>query len=112
MNARNPFVAALTIAVAFAVSAPAFAQSSARRQRCYDVEVQRHKEVKDPNKIAGTAIGAVAGGLIGNQIGSGSGRKIATVAGAVGGGLAGRKIQENRQDNATETVIERRCEYY
>ena len=33
---------------------------------CKNVEVQRNS--KDPNRITGTAIGAVAGGLIGNQV--------------------------------------------
>jgi uncharacterized protein YcfJ len=51
----------------------------------------------------------VAGGLLGNQVGGGSGKKIATAAGAVGGAVAGRKIQE-KQQNKTETVIERRCD--
>lgn len=47
------------------------------------------------NSPIGIATGAVVGGLIGNQIGGGNGRTLATVAGAVGGGylgnLAGRK---------------------
>lgn len=80
-----------------------------KEPHCYDVQVEKPKEVKDEHKIAGTAIGAVAGGLLGNQIGGGSGKKIATAAGAVGGGFAGRKIQENQQ-NKTETVTERRCD--
>ncbi|MBS7457976.1 glycine zipper 2TM domain-containing protein [Coralloluteibacterium stylophorae] len=78
--------------------------------RCRDVPVQRQKEVKDENQIAGTAIGAVAGGLLGNQVGGGSGRKIATAAGAIGGGIAGNKIQEHNQNNSYETVYERHCE--
>lgn len=40
----------------------------------------------------GTALGAGAGGLIGNQIGHGGGKTIATVAGAIGGALAGSAI--------------------
>lgn len=40
----------------------------------------------------GIGIGAVAGGLLGNQIGSGSGRTAATVLGAVGGGVLGNEI--------------------
>ncbi|MDI9239744.1 glycine zipper 2TM domain-containing protein [Lysobacter sp. LF1] len=92
------------------LSVAAFAQKSSTRQpHCYDVEVQKPKEVKDQHKIAGTALGAVAGGLLGNQVGGGSGKKIATAAGAVGGAVAGRKIQENQQ-NKTETVVERRCD--
>ncbi|MGN6703621.1 MAG: glycine zipper 2TM domain-containing protein [Burkholderiaceae bacterium] len=47
---------------------------------------------------AGTVVGAVAGGLLGNQVGSGRGRSAATVAGAVGGALAGNQIEKRRAD--------------
>jgi uncharacterized protein YcfJ len=101
----------ILLAVVLVAAAPlATAQTkSTKTPHCYDVQVEKPKEVKDEHKIAGTAIGAVAGGLLGNQIGGGSGKKIATVAGAVGGGYAGRKVQENQQ-NKTETVTERRCD--
>lgn len=45
--------------------------------------------------IAGTAIGGVAGGVLGNQVGGGSGRTAATVVGAVGGALIGNAIERN-----------------
>jgi outer membrane lipoprotein SlyB len=38
--------------------------------------------------------GAVLGGILGNQVGSGSGRAAATVGGAVIGGVAGHKVEE------------------
>lgn len=44
----------------------------------------------------GAVIGGIAGGLAGNQIGGGSGKKIATVAGVVGGAVAGNAIEKNR----------------
>jgi outer membrane lipoprotein SlyB len=44
------------------------------------------------NTTAGTVLGAVAGGLLGNQIGGGSGRAAATILGAVGGGIVGNRI--------------------
>lgn len=102
-------LAGAMLCVATAASAQSSTKSSGKQPRCYDVEVQRPKEVKDEHKITGTALGAVAGGLLGNQVGGGSGKKIATAAGAVGGAVAGRKIQENQQ-NKTETVVERRCD--
>ncbi len=37
----------------------------------------------------GLVVGAVAGGLIGNQFGHGSGRVLATAAGALVGGIVG-----------------------
>ena len=69
----------------------------------------RQRPVKDQHQIAGTAIGAVVGGLLGNQIGGGTGKKIATVAGAVGGGYAGNKVQEGMQERDTYTTTETRC---
>jgi len=41
---------------------------------------------------SGTVIGAVAGGIIGNQFGSGTGRALATATGIVVGGLIGSNI--------------------
>jgi uncharacterized protein YcfJ len=79
------------------------------REVCKDVTVTRQAPVKDQHQIAGTAIGAIAGGLLGNQIGGGSGKKIATVAGAVGGGYAGNKVQEGMQERDTYTTTETRC---
>ena len=71
----------------------------------------------DSNNIAGTIIGGIAGGLIGHQIGGGSGQTAATIVGGVGGAVAGNQIQQRtrganetfrvtvRYDNgATETV--------
>jgi outer membrane lipoprotein SlyB len=37
----------------------------------------------------------VLGGLLGNQIGGGSGRQLATVAGAVGGAVVGNQVEGN-----------------
>ena len=64
--------------------------SSTPRQVCQDVAVQYQAPTRDPNRIAGTTIGAVVGGALGNQVGGGDGRKLATVGGAVGGAFAGR----------------------
>lgn len=44
----------------------------------------------------GAILGAVAGGVIGHQIGGGNGRKIATVAGALGGAYAGNRYEGSR----------------
>jgi surface antigen len=41
---------------------------------------------------SGTVVGAIAGGLIGNQFGKGAGRAFATVAGAMVGGIVGSEI--------------------
>lgn len=48
----------------------------------------------------GLAVGAIAGGILGNQVGKGKGRVLATVAGAVVGGIVGSEIGRalDRQD--------------
>lgn len=79
------------------------------RQVCEQVQVTKQKPVKDTHQIAGTVLGAVAGGLLGNQVGGGNGKKIATVAGAAAGGYAGNKVQENMQAGNTYTTTENRC---
>lgn len=80
------------------------------KQVCHDETVTHTEPPKDQHQIAGTAIGAVVGGLLGNQVGSGKGRTLATVAGAVGGGYAGNRIQASRQHAQVSTSVERKCD--
>lgn len=47
---------------------------------------------QQPPSMIGMAGGAVIGGLLGNQIGKGNGRKLATVAGIIGGGYVGNEV--------------------
>ncbi|MDP9007845.1 MAG: glycine zipper 2TM domain-containing protein [Pseudomonadota bacterium] len=79
------------------------------RQECRDEEVTHTKPVKDQNRLIGTGIGALVGGVLGHQIGGGSGKTLATVAGAGAGGYAGNKIQQNAQQKDTYTTTEQRC---
>ncbi len=44
------------------------------------------------NSPIGIGVGAVVGGLLGNQVGGGNGKTLATIAGAVGGGYVGNEI--------------------
>ena len=64
---------------------------------------------EDKDRLAGTGIGAVVGGLLGNRVGGGSGKVLATVAGAAAGGYAGNKIEQKMQDGNTYTTTEQRC---
>lgn len=79
------------------------------REVCEDVPVTRQQPVKDQNKVVGTVAGALLGGVLGHQVGEGSGKKLATVAGAVAGGYTGNKVQGNMQANNTYTTSEQRC---
>jgi outer membrane lipoprotein SlyB len=55
----------------------------------------------------GTAGGAIVGGLLGNQVGSGNGRKLATVAGAIGGAMAGNQIEGNMKSTRSYDILVR-----
>ncbi len=49
----------------------------------------------------GAIIGAVAGGVLGNQVGKGDGRKAATVGGAVAGGVIGNQVGKRNDGGGT-----------
>lgn len=55
-------------------------------------------DIEEDDSHVGTVIGAVAGGLAGRQLGSGTGRDIMTVIGAAAGGYAGKEAQERMRD--------------
>ena len=114
LSTRNVLCAAALMASVFSAGAQTYGPKDEGRRFndgtkvvCKNVEVQRNS--RDPNRIAGTATGAVVGGLLGNQVAGGSGKKIATVAGAVAGGAAGRQIQGNSQSRNGDRVVERQC---
>jgi outer membrane lipoprotein SlyB len=52
----------------------------------------------------GVAAGAVVGGLLGNQIGNGNGRTLATVAGAVAGGYGGNEVEKRTRTTSSYSV--------
>lgn len=91
----KPVVASLVL-LAIGVSAPdASARHRSNEGTVYSVDrvVQQDKHLG-----AGTAIGAIAGGLLGNTVGDGDGRKAATVAGAIAGGAIGHHVEKQRRD--------------
>ena len=79
------------------------------RQVCHDEVVSHTEPPKDQHRLVGTAIGAVAGGLLGHQVGGGKGNTLATVAGAVGGGYAGNRIEASRQQGRVTSSVQRKC---
>ncbi|HKR76421.1 MAG TPA: glycine zipper 2TM domain-containing protein [Rhodanobacter sp.] len=88
---------------------PVRSSGTAAHEVCRDEVVNHTAPPKDQHNIAGTAIGAVAGGLLGHMVGGGKGKTLATVAGAVGGGYAGNRIENaHHQPQVTQTT-ERRC---
>ena len=63
--------------------------------------------IERTTKADGPGVGAVGGGVLGavlgNQVGQGNGRTVATILGAIGGGLAGNAIEKNMKK---ETVYQ------
>jgi outer membrane lipoprotein SlyB len=71
---------------------------------CGRVEsVQAIQQQAQPSGL-GVVAGAVLGGVLGNQVGGGNGKKLATVAGAVGGGFAGNEIERRTRSTTAYEV--------
>ena len=68
----------------------------APEQRCW-IEHQPGSEARrgDPN-LGGAVAGAVIGGILGHQVGSGRGNDVATVGGALAGGVIGSNVGRDR----------------
>jgi uncharacterized protein YcfJ len=97
---RTSTFSLLAIAAAASLASPfAFAQSGCHN--CGVVEsVQRVTRTSQPRGIAGTpvtpgmAIGGVVGGVLGHQVGGGTGRDLATVGGVAAGGYVGHQMEK------------------
>jgi outer membrane lipoprotein SlyB len=73
---------------------------------CGNVESVRALKTRAQGSGVGAAGGAILGGLLGNQVGSGHGRQLATVAGAVGGAVLGNQVEGNvRADTSYEIRV-------
>jgi outer membrane lipoprotein SlyB len=71
---------------------------------CGNIESIREIRQRAQGSGLGAAGGAVLGGLLGNQIGGGSGKQIATVAGAVGGAVVGNQVEGNMKASTSYEV--------
>jgi len=70
------------------------ARTGTKCEECDVVESTREIKQKGEGSGIGIVGGAVVGGLLGNQIGNGNGKTVATAIGAVGGGVAGNEIEK------------------
>jgi len=77
---------------------------------CHDcgvVESVRQVTHKGQASGVGAVAGGVLGGVVGNQVGRGNGRTAMTVLGAVGGGLAGNEIEKRTKSVTVHEVTVR-----
>ncbi len=77
------------------VAAPAAQHAPAVCHSCGVVQSVHAVTQRGQGSGLGAAGGAIVGGLLGNQVGGGTGRKLATVAGAVGGAVVGNQVEGN-----------------
>ena len=96
-------------------STPVIQQVGVPRQVCNEGQVVTPGQKSG----AGAAMGAIAGGAVGNQVGQGSGRALATAIGLFGGAILGDKIEgpgtpevRHVQNCSTQTVYENRTMGY
>ena len=77
--------------------------------RCAECGViESTQEIKQKGEGSGIGVvgGAVVGGLLGNQVGNGNGKTVATAIGAVGGGIAGNEIEKRvKSTNSYEATV-------
>lgn len=108
MKSRS-FSAALVLGLAVLASGSGFAadgyssrDAAARKAAlaklcasCAIVQSVKTETRKGKSSGLGIVGGAVAGGVLGNQVGGGAGKTIATFGGAVGGGLLGNEVEKH-----------------
>ncbi|VWX34031.1 conserved hypothetical protein [Limnobacter sp. 130] len=88
-----------------AASKPAPTKAAATCNTCGRVVEIRQRTVQGEGSGIGAVAGGVVGGLLGNQIGGGSGKKVATAAGVVGGAVLGNKIEKDRNSTTQYDVV-------
>lgn len=87
-------------------------ESANVREECWNPRARVYEErrgASHDSRNAGTAIGAIAGGVLGHQVGSGHGNDAATVGGAILGGIIGNQIGRQHDNNEQTDLDLSRC---
>jgi uncharacterized protein YcfJ len=74
-------------------------KSVATGRTCYPTQQPQYQQQQqnDSSLNEGTILGALAGGIIGNQVGGGDGKKAAVAIGAVTGAMVGNNMHQQQQ---------------
>ena len=86
--------------------------SALAKQECWNPRAGHFEEVREENKTKigkGAAIGAIAGGVAGHQLGSGRGNDAATIGGAILGGILGHQLERRNDENPQDDLDYSRC---
>ena len=86
---------------------PRASRASRYCANCGVVETINVVEVKGDGSYLGKIAGGLVGALLGNQVGHGTGKKVATVAGAAGGAYVGNEVEKRVKTTQHYEVIVR-----
>lgn len=75
-------------------------------QRCW-IEREEVPSTRSSANVPGALAGAVIGGILGHQIGGGSGKDLATVGGVVAGAAIGSQVGQPSQNSPTTQDVQR-----
>ena len=89
-------------------SRPVYVAAGSRNE-CWNTRTGRFEVPQERSSRvgAGAAIGAIAGGVLGHQVGSGRGNDAATVGGALLGGLIGHQVEKDRRGDNPDFDMDR-----
>lgn len=88
---------------------PQVEQVNRPQQECRTEYVQVQQPAQE-RSAGGAIIGGIAGALLGNQVGGGSGRSVATAAGAIAGAVTGDRIDNaNNQPGGVSQQAVKQC---
>lgn len=79
------------------------------QQRCWIDREQVGRDQRGEANVPAAIAGALIGGILGHQVGGGSGKDLATAGGAIGGGLLGANIGRDRNGHQVATQNVQRC---
>jgi len=79
-------------------------QSARLCEECARVVSVHMEERQGQGSGLGAIGGAVLGGILGNQVGGGTGRKLATIGGAAAGGYAGNELEKRHKSSRVWVV--------
>lgn len=87
---------------------PEYERYNTPRQECSSEYIQR-SGYRGERSYGGSIIGGITGAIVGNQIGRGHGREVATALGAITGAVVGDRVQNNARGDDDEGREVRRC---
>ena len=87
---------------------PEYERYNAPRQECSSEYIQRSGH-RGERSYGGSIIGGITGAIVGNQVGRGHGREVATALGAITGAVVGDRVQNSARDDDGEGREVRRC---